>query len=123
MTGTEGRVNNPVDSSNVGGTCQTGSHGTEEAREAAVKVDRLANIIRVVDGDHTTGAGALADGIADSGYLTDLFDAGVREGIRQARDAVLAQRTVELDELYDYRKPDIILQEDALDAIDALDTD
>lgn len=61
---------------------------TEEAREAAMNVDLLANIIRTVDGDHTAGAGAIADGIADSGFLAAIHAAGVAEGIRIAKEAL-----------------------------------
>jgi hypothetical protein len=40
----------------------------------AINVDRLSNIIRVVDGNHTASAGDIADGIADSGYLYEVTE-------------------------------------------------
>ena len=33
-------------------------------------IDRAAQVIRQVDGDHTLGAGALAEALADAGLLT-----------------------------------------------------
>lgn len=36
------------------------------------EVDRLAQIIRIADGNHDMGAGALAEAIADSGFLYDI---------------------------------------------------
>jgi hypothetical protein len=35
-------------------------------------VDRLAQIIRIADGNHDMGAGELADAIVDSGFLWNL---------------------------------------------------
>lgn len=47
-------------------------------------VEKLAAIIRAADGGHTMGASALADAIADSGFLYELekrgFDRGVEWG-------------------------------------------
>lgn len=42
-------------------------------------LNRLSNVIRTVDGDHTAGAGAIADGIADSGYFSELAERVSRE--------------------------------------------
>lgn len=50
-------------------------------------LDRLAEVIRYVDGDHTMGAGALADAIVDSGLIWELeqeaFNRG-RAGVDQS---------------------------------------
>ena len=48
-------------------------------------IDRIAEVIRRVDGDHTLGAGALAEALADAGLLTPelpepyTFPSGERE--------------------------------------------
>lgn len=43
-------------------------------------VDKLAQIIRTADGNHSMGAAALADAIADSGFLYELEAAAWRDG-------------------------------------------
>jgi hypothetical protein len=42
-------------------------------------LNRLSNVIDTVDGNHTAGAGAIADGIADSGYFHTLAERISRE--------------------------------------------
>ncbi len=49
-------------------------------------VDRLAQVIRQADGDHTMGAGALADAIADSGILWELEQKAFNRGYHAARE-------------------------------------
>lgn len=50
---------------------------TDNARENVLSVEVLSNIIRRVDGNHSKGAAAIADGIADSGFLDNIYYAGV----------------------------------------------
>ena len=57
------------------------------------EVDRLAQIIRTADGNHDMGAGALAEAIADSGFLYE---------IRADERAKLQDRIEELEKNLSY---------------------
>mgnify|MGYP000891971597 CR=1 FL=1 len=52
-------------------------------------VDKLAEVIRNVDGDHTMGAGALADAIVDSGIIFELEEVAREEGYNQGYENAL----------------------------------
>lgn len=57
-------------------------------------VDKLAQVIRLADGDHTMGAGALADAIVDSGLLWELE----QEAFNRGYDTAVALQAQILDE-------------------------
>ena len=66
----------------------------EERQENTVtEADRLAQIIRTADGNHDMGAGALAEAIADSGFLYE---------IRADERAKLQDRIEELEKNLSY---------------------
>lgn len=62
------------------------------------EVDRLAQIIRTADGNHDMGAGALAEAIADSGFLYDIRAAERAKAVRDEA-AVHAESVRQVHEL------------------------
>lgn len=60
------------------------------ARDKIIYVDRLAGVIRGVDGNHSMGAGELAEAIVNSGYLEEFWAAAQAELLTDQKTLAVA---------------------------------